>query len=158
LKHVEELARYDERFREAAQQLAGAKVAVEDVSASVRDYAGKVTASPDRLAEIEDRLAALGRLKRKYGSTLAEGISVGEEVRQKLSDLENRDAVLASLRDKLSVAAEHYKKEAAKLSKHRTAASTQLQKLAEGQINDLAMKARLAVTVTPREAEELWSN
>ena len=39
LKHVEELARYEPRFAEPAQQLAAAKAAVEDVSASVRDFA-----------------------------------------------------------------------------------------------------------------------
>jgi len=157
LKHVEELARFDERFQESVQQLAGAKVAVEDVSATVRDYAGKVTASPARLEEIEDRLAALDRLKRKYGSSLAEVMAFGEDVQQKLSDLENRDAVLAGLRKKLGDAAEVYRKEAGRVSKVRSAAAKQLEKLAEAQINDLAMKARLNVTVTAREAEELWS-
>ena len=39
LKHVEELARYEPRFAEAAQQLAAAKAVVEDVSAEVRDFA-----------------------------------------------------------------------------------------------------------------------
>jgi DNA repair protein RecN (Recombination protein N) len=64
LKHVEELAKFDARFAEPAQQLAAAKAAVEDVSAEVRDFAEKVHASPERLEEIEDRLAALDRLKR----------------------------------------------------------------------------------------------
>ena len=74
LKQVEELARYDPRFAEAAQQLAAAKAAVEDVSAEVRDFAEKAHASPERLEEIEDRLAALDRLKRKYGQA---GAGVG---------------------------------------------------------------------------------
>jgi DNA repair protein RecN (Recombination protein N) len=157
LKQVEELARFDERFREAVQQLAGAKAAVEDVSATLRDYAGKVTASPARLEEIEDRLAAMDRLKRKYGRSLAEVMAFGDDVQQKLSDLENRDAVLAGLREKLKAAAEAYRAEAKKVNKHRAAAAKQLEKLAEAQINDLAMKARLNVMVTPREGEELWS-
>jgi DNA repair protein RecN (Recombination protein N) len=68
LRHVEELAKFDEQFRETAQQLAAAKASVEDAAATLRDFAGKVTASPERLGEIEDRLAALDRLKRKYGA------------------------------------------------------------------------------------------
>ena len=52
----------------AAQQLASARATVGDVGASLRDYAEGINASPERLAEIEDRLALLDRLKRKYGN------------------------------------------------------------------------------------------
>ena len=48
LKQVEELARYEPRFAEAAAQLAAAKAVVEDVSAEVRDFAANVHASPGR--------------------------------------------------------------------------------------------------------------
>ena len=98
LKHVEELAKYDARFAEPAAQLAAAKAAVEDVSAGVRDFAEKVHASPERLEEIEDRLAALDRLKRKYGATLGEVMRFGEEAARRLAEVENRDELLAELR------------------------------------------------------------
>jgi len=74
VRNVEELARYDGRFAEAVQQLESARATLGDVSASIRDYADAIDASPERLAEIEDRLAALDRLKRKYGKTVAEVI------------------------------------------------------------------------------------
>ncbi len=54
-KHLEELARYDGKFVETVQQLASARAVVEDVGATVRDYAEGIQASPERLAEIEDR-------------------------------------------------------------------------------------------------------
>ena len=84
-------------------QLAAAKAAVEDVSAEVRDFAEKIHASPERLAEIEDRLAALDRLKRKYGGagasqTLAEVMRFGEDAARRLAEVENRDELLAELR------------------------------------------------------------
>ena len=84
LKNVEELARYDGRFTEAAQQLASARATLGDISFSLRDYAEGIDASPERLAEIEDRLAALDRLKRKYGKNVIEVIAFGEEVARKL--------------------------------------------------------------------------
>ena len=89
LKHLEELARYDARFQEPAQQLAAAKATVEDVDAEVREFADNVNAAPGRLEEIEDRLAALDRLKRKYGQTLAEVIAFGAEAARKLAEVEN---------------------------------------------------------------------
>ena len=81
LKHLEELARYDPSFAEAVEQVRSARAMAGDVSATVRDYAGKIQASPERLVEIEDRLALLDRLKRKYGADLAEVIAYGRQVR-----------------------------------------------------------------------------
>src|SRR5579862_7020383 len=156
-KHLEELAHYDPQFKEAAQQLASARASVEDVSSTVRDYAENIQASPERLAEIEDRLAALDRLKRKYGQTLAEVIAYGEEVSAKLNEVENRDEIVKTLRADLKQAAEIYRKAAQTLTADRAAAAKKLEKLAEAQINDLAMKVRFAVTVTPNEDPAHWT-
>src|SRR6185369_137015 len=79
-KHLEELARFDEKFLETLASLESARAAIEDVSATARDYADGIDASPERLAEVEDRLALIDRLKRKYGSTVDEVIAYGEEV------------------------------------------------------------------------------
>ena len=74
-----------------------ARISVEDVGASLRDYAGGIEASPEHLAEVEDRLAAMDRLKRKYGPTLEDVIKHGAEVSRKLSEMENKDEVLRQL-------------------------------------------------------------
>jgi len=158
LKQLEELARYDNKFQESVQQLTSARAAVQDVSATVRDYAEGINASPERLAEIEDRLAALDRLKRKYGSTLAEVIAYGADVAQKLAEIENRDEILKSLRTDLARAAEKYKAAAQNLSTERAAAAKKLEKLAEAQINDLAMKVRFSISVTPNEESLHWTS
>jgi DNA repair protein RecN (Recombination protein N) len=157
LKQVEELARYDAKFSEAQQQLASTLAVVEDVGATVRDYAEGIQSSPDRLAEIEDRLAALARLKRKYGATLADVIAYGEEVAQKLSEIENRDEIVKTLRADLARAAQSYREAAQQLHNEREAAAKKLEKLAEAQINDLAMKVRFAIAVNAGEAEANWT-
>ncbi len=157
LRHVEDLGRFDEQFKEMAGQLAAAKASVEDAAATLRDFAGKVTASPERLVEIEDRLAALDRLKRKYGSSLGEVIAFGEEVAGRLAELENRDARLAELEKDLTIAAAKYMVVARKLSAERSAAAKKLAKVAERQINELAMQARFEVGVTAREEVEAWT-
>lgn len=157
LKQLEELARYDAKFQDAIQQIASARAVVQDVSATVRDYAEGIQASPERLAEIEDRLAALDRLKRKYGATLAEVIAYGEEIAVKLNEIENRDEIVKSLRVELKAAEDEYRKAAQSLTHLRAEAAKKLEKLAEAQINDLAMRARFAVTVTPSEDPAHWA-
>ena len=157
LKHVEDLSRFEEKFREVSQQLAAAKASVEDASTTLRAFASEITASPERLEEIEDRLAALQRLKRKYGSTLAEVIAFGADVSAKLADLNNRDARLVELEKELANAAKSYCTAARKLSEERTSAAKKLTKVAERQINELALNVKFAVEVFSNEAENSWS-
>jgi DNA repair protein RecN (Recombination protein N) len=157
LKHVEELARYDARFQEPAQQLAAAKAIVEDVDADVRDFADNVHAAPGRLEEIEDRLAALDRLKRKYGQTLKEVIAFGAEAARQLSEVENRDALLVELKAKEEHDAAAYRTVATQLTASRTEAARRLEKLAEAQINDLAMSTRFHVQVTAEKTPADWT-
>jgi DNA repair protein RecN (Recombination protein N) len=153
-KHVEELVRYEPKFQEALSALESARISVEDVGATLRDYAGGIQASPERLAEIEERLAVLDRLKRKYGPTLQQTIAFGEDVRRKLSEMENKDQVLIDLRALLSLAAEAYSKAARIISRKRTDAARKLEKLVEAEINDLAMRAKFHIAVEEDEEED----
>src|SRR5262249_61513319 len=107
-KHLEELARFDAKFQEALASIESAKTAIEDASATARDYAECIDASPERLAEVEDRLALIDRLKRKYGGTVDEMVAYGEDVARKLNELENREDVLRDLKKQLEVAAAAY--------------------------------------------------
>ena len=157
-KHLEELARYEPKFQEALGALESARISVEDVGATLRDYAGGIHASPERLAEIEERLALLDRLKRKYGPELAQVMAFGEEVRRKLSEVENKDQVLAELRAQMAVAAECYRKAARGVSRRRADAARKLEKLVEAEINDLAMRARFVIAVEENEAEVHWTS
>jgi DNA repair protein RecN (Recombination protein N) len=156
-KNLEELARYDDKFIEAAQQIASVRAIVGDVSAGLRDYAERIDASPERLAEIEDRLALLDRLKRKHGKTVDEVIALGEEVQRKLAEVEDRDETLKALRAALAKAAEAYRQAATSLTGQRKSAATKLAKLAETQINSLAMKVRFEISVANNEQEAAWT-
>jgi DNA repair protein RecN (Recombination protein N) len=157
-KHLAELARYEPKFQEALAALESARISVEDVGATLRDYAGGIEASPERLAEIEERLALLDRLKRKYGPTLEQTISFGRDIRSKISEMENKDQVLLELRANLAMAAEEYRKAARSISRKRLEAGRKLERLVETEINDLAMRASFRIAVEENEAEEHWTS
>ena len=156
-KHLEELARYDAGFTEAATQIANARATIADISETARHYAENINASPERLAEIEDRLAALDRLKRKYGKTLAEVITYGEDVATKLNEVENREVLLAEARKTLADCEHIYTCVAQDLTEARTAAARKLEALAEQQINDLAMQVRFRVEVAAQKEQSFWT-
>jgi DNA repair protein RecN (Recombination protein N) len=157
-KHLEELVRYEPKFQEMLAALESARISVEDVGATLRDYAGGIQASPERLAEIEQRLALLDRLKRKYGPTLEQTIAFGEDTRRKLSEMENKDQVLLELRGQLALAGDDYRKAARSVSRKRLEAGKKLEKLVEAEINDLAMRASFRIAVDENEGEEHWTS
>ena len=156
-KHLEELARFDAKFQEALISLQNAKAAMEDVSATARDYADAIDASPERLAEVEDRLALFDRLKRKYGATIDEVIAYGDEVARKLNEIENKDEVARELKKQLDAAASAYLAAAQVISKRRYAAAKELQKLVETEINNLAMKSQFKIEVSGSDDAANWT-
>jgi DNA repair protein RecN (Recombination protein N) len=156
-KQVEELVRYEPKFQEALAALQTARISVEDVGATLRDYAGGIQAAPEHLAQVEDRLAMLDRLKRKYGPTLDEVIQFGAEVSRKLLELENKDEILQGLRTGLAKAAEEYLRTARALSKKRGEAARKLERSVEAEINDLAMKSVFRIEITRSEEEGNWT-
>ena len=157
-KHVAELVRFEPKFQEALSALESARISIEDVGATLRDYAGGIQASPERLAEIEDRLAVLDRLKRKYGPTLVQTIQFGEDVLRKLSEMENKDQLLLELRTQLASAGDEYRRASRVVSRKRSEAARKLEKLVETEINDLAMRASFRIAVEENEEEAHWSD
>ncbi len=157
-KQIEELARYEPKFQEALSALETARISVEDVGATVRDYAGGIHASPEHLAEVEDRLALLDRLKRKYGPSLAHVIEFGADVARKLSEIENKDEILRELRGELGKAGAEYLRAARALSKKREEAARKLEKLVEAEINDLAMRSAFRIEMTTSDEEGNWGS
>jgi len=156
-KHLEELIRYEPKFQEAMASLDTARISVEDVGASLRDYAGGIEASPEHLAQIEDRLALLDRLKRKYGPTLEDVIRLGHEVTQKLSEIENKDDILRQLHIELTSAGEAYLQLARSISKKRYESAKKLEKLVEAEINELSMKSQFRIEISGTDEESNWT-
>ena len=156
-KQLEELARFDETFRDTLASMENARAAIEDASAMARDYAEGIDASPERLAQVEDRLALLDRLKRKYGASVDEVIVYGAEVARKLNEVENREDMLRDLKKQLAASADAYLLAAQAVSKKRYAAAKELQKLVEAEINQLAMKAQFRIEVSGSDEPQNWT-
>jgi DNA repair protein RecN (Recombination protein N) len=156
-KSLQELAGYDPRFQEQLAALESARITVEDLSSSLRDYSQSIHASPERLVEIEDRLALIARLKRKYGETVEAVVAFGREAARKLNEIEDRDELLNTLRKDLTAARDEFLARARAASKQRSEKARRLEKLVEAEINDLAMKARFRVEIATSEEVAGWS-
>lgn len=156
-KHLEELSRYEPKFQESLAALETARISVEDVGVTLRDYAGGIEASPEHLAEVEDRLVAIDRLKRKYGPTLTDVVNFGTDVSRKISEMQNKDEVLRQLHSELAEAAKEYLRAAQVVSRKRHESARKLEKLVETEVNDLAMKSAFHIEVSGSDEEGNWT-
>jgi DNA repair protein RecN (Recombination protein N) len=94
-RRVGELASLDPQFQPYLDARDGIKSQLEDLALFLRRYAGSIEVSPAKLQEVEDRLAILERVKRKYGPSLDEVIARRDGLRRELNDLEQSDERLA---------------------------------------------------------------
>ena len=156
-RDVEELSRFDTDAAAWRSPLESARAAVDDVALDLRSYRDRLEPDPRRLAEIEDRLALIERLCRKYGPTLTEVIAYGQQVERRLADLESGDEQIERIEAAQAESATRYAARAAALSKKRQQASKRLSKLIEKELASLAMeKAVFQVDFGPPDAAA-WS-
>ncbi|MFI5274115.1 MAG: DNA repair protein RecN [Ktedonobacterales bacterium] len=144
-----ELLRLDDTLRGSSDTLDQALYLLQDAAAAVRDYQAEVAADPARLAEVEERLDLLARLRRKYGATIADMLAYAAMSSAELDDLTHREERAAAL-----VAAEERLRaqigaSAAQLSARRQEAATRLAAAMERELDELNLrKARFQVRIT----------
>ena len=139
-RDIEELSGYDSDAASWAEPLAGARASVEDVSFELRSYLERLEPNPQRLADIEDRLAVIEKLKRKYGPSLAEVIAYGAEVEQRLAGIESNDEQIEQAEQRKKELGRRYEGLAGTLSKKRGEAGKRLKSLVEKELSSLAME------------------
>jgi len=145
-RQLDELRRYDGAIAAEVEPLVAARATLEDVAAFLRNYVGKLEANPARLEEIEDRLALIDRLKRKYGSSLEEILAYAAEVRRNLAGLEHADERREAAQKDLAIAAVEYRKAAEALSVKRRDAARKMVKLVREELAQLGMeKTRMEI-------------
>jgi DNA repair protein RecN (Recombination protein N) len=139
LKRLEELVKIDESLTETLAAAKQASVQADEAAYALRDYLGKLEGDPARLDDVEGRLAALDKLKRKYGKTLDEVLAFRDDVAKRVDEVENASAHRVELEKQRDEASKLYEKLAGDLSKKRAAAAATLSKQVEAELKSLMM-------------------
>lgn len=154
-RKVAELADYESRFGEYSEGIKSARAVIEDLAFAVRDFRGHLEFSPDRLNEIENRLAEITRLKRKYGDSIEailEHLRVSDTRLQNIETAEFREE---ELRKQIAVLQTEYVKTARDLHEKRVASAAKFEKQVEQNLQAVALeKARFEVRIVANEADE----
>jgi DNA repair protein RecN (Recombination protein N) len=152
---LRDLGRFDPAVAAPAEALDGAAAQLEEAILAIRARRSSAEPEPGRLEAIDDRLDALGRLKRKYGDSEEAMLAYRARAAEELDRLERHEEVLAGdarrlaeLRGELAAACDA-------LGDARRAAATRLAGLVARQLRELGMdRARFEVVLerVPEEA------
>ncbi|HUJ49627.1 MAG TPA: hypothetical protein VLW25_05495, partial [Bryobacteraceae bacterium] len=154
-KKLDELARIDRSFEEVAETLRAATIGIDEASDRIRDYLDRLEADPQRLEDVESRLALIDRLKRKYGSSLEDVLAFLDHVRAQMDAVESAGERRVKLEREAAERSKAYREEAAALTKLRRAAAAKLAKKVAAELDSLALEnAVFRVEVSAAEASE----
>ena len=158
-RRLTDLAAIDERFAVHLAARETVKSQLEDLAYFLRSYGSSIEASPARLQEIEDRLALLERLKKKYGPALGDVLAKRQQIKDDLDVVEHGTERMAETDAALSKARTAYLEKASALTKRRTAAAEKFSRALEHTLEDLAMtRTRCDVRFTTAATETDWSD
>ncbi len=154
-RRIEDLSELDGSLAPLAERLSGAHAELADVVAELEGYASGIEADPGRLAELEERLDRLERLRRKYGDDVDSILAFRERAAAELAETEGADERLAELEAARAEGAKRLTKDAGRLTRGRRKAARSLGEALSTALADLALPhASLEMDLVPLEAGE----
>ncbi len=137
---VRDCARIDDSLSDVLDLLHSGLAQVEEAALVLRQYGDRLTPNPERLDEIENRLALLSRLKRKYGDSVEAVLDQYDSLSQELSRLDDSEESLSALQQDIATAAEAAWTWAQDLSQARRTAAQTLETRMIDELAGLGMK------------------
>jgi DNA repair protein RecN (Recombination protein N) len=152
---LRELAGYDPELGAPAEALGEAEAYLEDVIGRARALRDRAPFDPERLGEIDDRLDAIGKLKRKYGDSVEAIAGFRERIASTLDQIDRHDEVVAELDARVARTGKSAGVSALALAETRAAAARRLERLIQAELRGLGMEhARFRVGLRREPAGE----
>ena len=156
-KNLEELEAIDESFVGGAENRETILNALSEISEGLRSYPMQIETSPERLAVVEERLASLETVKRKYGGSLSEVEEFRNGLVRQIDGIAGSENKTKQLRDRLETARKAFVTESEKLSRCRVEAARKLKVEFENEIAELAIpNCVFDVRIEALPCEEEW--
>lgn len=149
------LEEIDPQLRERRTTIEEASAQLEEVARSLRSYRDGIDYSPQRLAQVEERLGLIYNLKRKYGDSIEEILRFGERAARELEEIVHSEERIEELKSEEEELLAEIGSLAGQLSLARREAAQRLAEAVEAQLWELQMeKARFVVALEQVEDPE----
>lgn len=151
---IKELAAIDAQGDEWAALCDGATAQLRELAHHLRKYHDGLDQDPARLAQVEERLDRIQRLKKKYGGTEETMLAKWEHLQREIDTLETGGTRLGEMDRRLVEARQQTDKLAERLTRERAKAAKKLEAAVMGELAALRMdRTRFAVTVETDRTE-----
>lgn len=139
IPRLRDMAEIDDTLGEAVTLLEGAAAQLDEATTRIRQYSDKLSFDPRELERIEDRLDDIGRLKRKYRSSVEEMLDLADRAKDELAALRSGEEELAALTRQLDEARDAAWKAAEDLSRARQRTARGLKGRMEQEVRQLGL-------------------
>lgn len=154
---IEELAAIDAKFASFQKDFANVQVTVEELSNFLQKYQSNIAFNPERLEEVQRRLADLSGLKKKFGLSIAEILKLRETYVSELDNLGNLDAQIESLKERMDHEKRAFSDLCTQLSQKRQSVAAELEKLIPEVLTFLGMSnTRFKVALKYQDDPKGW--
>lgn len=140
LANISEIAGIDSEMWKISEDVKAELFQIEDVALKMRDYTEKIEFNPDRLTEIEDRLAEISSLKRKYGATIDEILKCRIEADEELANLSHSQERMDELTAEIETIKEKLQRLSIELAVEREKAANSFESRMEKELKELMME------------------
>jgi len=140
LRALEKLAHIDPGQDSQLRAAESANYQIEELARSLRAYHEQVEHNPRRLREVEERLAIIRQLERKYGSTIARVMTYAQEAARELDTITHSEERIVELQTEEEQLLANLGSLAAELSQRRREAARRLATEVEKELGDLRME------------------
>jgi DNA repair protein RecN (Recombination protein N) len=152
---LRELAHIDPGLDEAVELLESSQAHLQEATAVLRRYSGKIQFEPGALEALEDRLAEIRRLKRKYSGTVESILKLKEIIAEELKELDRGEEEMPALVSALEAARSSAWRTAEALSGERKKVSQKFSREMEKELAGLGMAGtKFAVRFVPGAPED----
>ncbi len=150
-----DLSQFSRELSAIHREFSSARIVVEEAARSVEEFRNSLEFNPLRLEEIEQRLATISSLKKKYGATIEEILQFRDTLKKELELKENFEFELEKLHQAFQQARTDYLNKALELSRQRKQVARKLEKAVEQLLKELGMeKTRFRVHFELPEDQE----
>lgn len=152
-----ELVHLDPQMEEAGRLTSEAKVLLKEVAARLRDYTQQLDTDPDRLTVLEDRLALIQNVKKKYGGTIGAALESHRRIREELDGIEHADARLEECTRGIAERRRALDELARRLSGRRSQTAMRMTKVVRHELDALKMgQTQFSIQIHTAEREEAY--
>ncbi len=152
---LEKLARIDPALEPQLRVAENINYQAEELARNLRDYEEQIEYNPRRLQVVEERLALIRRLERKYGQTISEVLDYAHNAAQELDAITHSEERIAGLQAEEERLLAELGNLAGELSRLRREAGRRLSAEIEEELRDLGMEgARFGVDFKWQEDAE----